>query len=221
MASAVDICNLALSHLGDAATVSSIDPPEGSVQAEQCKRFYPIARDSLLQSHLWNFNVYRSTLALLTDEMDQWDYIYAWPNNAIDIFTVFNYEKSDDYREPASEIADGVIPVFGAYVPQPYSIETLSDGSRVICTNVEEALARYSVLITDTSKFSPLFVEALGWSLASKLAGPIIRGKEGREEAVRCLQMANLLIGQAAANDSKQRKLDRNSMHLVPWMNGR
>ena len=55
MASEVDICNLALGHLGDNATVSSISPPEGSAQAEHCARFYPIARDALLEMHNWNF----------------------------------------------------------------------------------------------------------------------------------------------------------------------
>ena len=49
MASAVDICNLALSHLGDTATVASLDPPEGSAQAEHCARFYPVARDALVR----------------------------------------------------------------------------------------------------------------------------------------------------------------------------
>ena len=33
MSSVVDICNIALSRLGDRATVTSIDPPEGSAQA--------------------------------------------------------------------------------------------------------------------------------------------------------------------------------------------
>ncbi len=49
MPSVVDLCNLALAYLGDDATVASIDPPEGSAQAEHCQRFYPIARDTLLQ----------------------------------------------------------------------------------------------------------------------------------------------------------------------------
>ena len=48
MPSEVDICNLALGHLGDSATVATIDPPEGSAQAEHCARFYPIARDARL-----------------------------------------------------------------------------------------------------------------------------------------------------------------------------
>ena len=46
MATEVDICNLALAHLGDDATIASIKPPEGSAQAEKSARFYPIARDT-------------------------------------------------------------------------------------------------------------------------------------------------------------------------------
>ena len=69
MASVVDICNLALAHLGDDATISSIDPPEGSAQAEHCKRFYTSARDTLLQLHPWNFASKRIALAELGDEL--------------------------------------------------------------------------------------------------------------------------------------------------------
>ena len=66
MASEVDICNLALGHLGDNATVSSISPPEGSAQAEHCARFYPLARDALLEMGYWNFAMRRVALAQLT-----------------------------------------------------------------------------------------------------------------------------------------------------------
>ena len=62
MATEVDICNLALAHLGDDATIASIKPPEGSAQAEKAARFYPIARDTLLDMHTWNFAMKRATI---------------------------------------------------------------------------------------------------------------------------------------------------------------
>ena len=46
MFSVVEICNLALSHLGDRATVVSIDPPEGSAQAEHCKTYWPLCDEA-------------------------------------------------------------------------------------------------------------------------------------------------------------------------------
>ena len=81
MASEVEICNLALAHLGDEATVASIDPPEGSAQAEHCARFYPIARDGLLQMHPWNFASRRVSLASVTMPYTMWKYAYACPGD--------------------------------------------------------------------------------------------------------------------------------------------
>ena len=40
MASDVDICNMALSHLGARAQISAIVPPDGSVEAGYCARFH-------------------------------------------------------------------------------------------------------------------------------------------------------------------------------------
>jgi len=63
MASDVDLGNLMLSHLGDDATVTNLNPPEGSSQAEHVAVFFPIARDSLLEMHNWNFATRRAPLA--------------------------------------------------------------------------------------------------------------------------------------------------------------
>ena len=79
MPSVVEICNLALAHLGDDATVASIDPPEGSAQSEHCARFYPIARDSLLQMHTWSFASRRVSLAQVTMPYTMWKYAYGVP----------------------------------------------------------------------------------------------------------------------------------------------
>ena len=79
MATEIDICNLALAHLGDDATIASLSPPEGSAQAEKAARFYPIARNNLLEMHNWNFAAKRGNLALTTNTLDQWDYAYVAP----------------------------------------------------------------------------------------------------------------------------------------------
>ena len=89
MASIVEICNLALARLGDEATVASIDPPEGSAQAEHCQRFYPIARDVLLETHDWSFATTRARLSLLADaDTWEWQYAYAEPANTIRVLSI-------------------------------------------------------------------------------------------------------------------------------------
>ena len=224
MASEIDICNLALSHLGDSATIACIDPPEGSAQAEHCARFYPIARDSLLELHDWNFATRRSTLSLLSSTVSPWEYVYAKPSLLKKIIAVVSPDADDYYSTPATYdttytgyllLSDSC----GVYVPQPYAIETLSDGTGVICTNLENAVLRYTVSAVDPAVFSALFVITLSWHLASMLAGPIIKGDAGATEAKRCLAMMNAYLSEARTSDANQQK--QSVSHYVPWLSVR
>jgi hypothetical protein len=226
MASEVEICNLALAHLGDEATVASIDPPEGSAQAEHCARFYPIARDSLLQMHMWNFASRRVSLASVTMPYTMWQYAYACPGDMMVAVAVLPPEAENDYSVRAYP-ADlrGVgwtntpITSAGTYVPQQYQIETDTSGNKVIYTNQENALLRYQALVTDPTKFDPLFVMALSWHLAAMLAGPVIKGGEGAAEGKRCAQMMMAYLQQARASDANQRNVKPE--HITTWMSGR
>lgn len=226
MASEVDICNLALGHLGDNATVTSINPPEGSAQAEHCARFYPIARDSLLEMHFWNFCMRRINLASLEATWPEWKYAYAVPNDALNLIAVMPPDANDDYATrfvptDTPQYAHNISPVIaaGRYSPQPFAVEVLADGQHVLYTNQEKAMLRYTAYVRDTTVFSPLFTMALSWHLASMLAGPIIKGDAGAAEAKRCTQMAMGYVSQAEVSDSNQR---RNTMeHIVPWTAGR
>jgi hypothetical protein len=207
MASAVDICNLALSHLGDNATVASLDPPEGSAQAEHCARFYPIARDSLLELHTWGFATRRVQLAQLGSGWPEWDYAYAQPADALNILAVLPPGASDD--SSAS----------GSYIPQAFSCEVDATGAEVIYTDQAEAALRYTAVVEDTTKFSPLFVMALSWHLASMLAGALIKGEAGAAEAKRCAAVAQSYLSKAAASDAAQRRIL--PQHNVGWITGR
>jgi|688.fasta_scaffold373227_2 hypothetical protein len=226
MASEVEICNLALAHLGDDATVASIDPPEGSAQAEHCARFYAIARDSLLQMHNWNFASRRVALASVTMPYTMWRYAYACPGDMMVAVSVLPPEVENDYTirpYPADRYGWGWIntPFVGAgvYVPQEYSIETDTNGNKVIYTNQEGAILRYQALVTDPTKFDPLFVMALSWHLASMLAGPVIKGDQGAAEAKRCTQMMMGYMQQARMSDANQRNIKPE--HITTWMSGR
>lgn len=201
MASAVDICNLALSRLGDAATIASLDPPEGSAQAEHCARFYPIALNSLLELHTWGFATRRVTLAKLDVESWNWTYAYARPSGAVRLLAVLPASASPDEEG------------------EPFDTESNGSGTGMILSNLEDATLRYTCLISDTTKFPPLFVDALSWLLASHLAGPIIKGDAGKAEAKACLQAFNLVVAQAKASDANQRKVT--TEHKPAWIGGR
>lgn len=225
----VTICNLALAHLGDTATVASIYPPDGSIQAEHCSRFYPIARDSLLEMAQWGFATRRAVLASYQQNWSMWTYAYQVPSNALHVFAVMAPDATDDYSESFAEadptnpsiFPQGYNPLPGAalYVPQPYSIETQADGQEVIFTNVQNAICRYSLKITDATLFPPLFTQALSWLLASMLAGPIIKGDAGAAMAQRCADTFMKIEQMAEYSDASQR--DIKVHHLVPWIAGR
>jgi hypothetical protein len=221
MASEVDICNLALAHLGDRATVSSISPPEGSAQAEHCARFYPIARDLTLEAHEWGFATVRANLALLTDTPPPgFMFVYQQPSdcrNIIDLIdpnapTFFPIDErcghwqDDAFTLPAT----------------PYELEARGDGTAVIYTNLETAIIRYVRSTTDTTKFSAQFVDAVGWLLASYLAGPVIKGDAGAQMGAACLKAYLTSLAKATTNDANNRRRSiSQSQRPAPWIQNR
>lgn len=221
MATAVDICNLALGHLGDRATVSSIDPPEGSAQAEHCARFYPMARDVLLAKHSWGFITTRTLLAALPNNSTQWAYTYAVPNNMLSAIAVTESDAPSDYAVaiPVAYTPQNVIGIGATvYTPQPFAIER--DGEvQVVRTNVENAMLRHTVRVEDPAQFDPLFVETLSYMLASYLAGPIIKGDAGVAVGKSMRQISEALLADAKSSDSENDMIV--PAHSVPWMAGR
>jgi hypothetical protein len=218
MASEVEICNLALAHIGDSATVSSIDPPEGSAQSEHCARFYPMARDVLLDDHTWSFATKRVALAELTNESTTWQYAYAVPNDCLDVMAIIDSTATNDYNGTnGSQDVYTYIPT--SFSPQEYAVEVDSTGADVIYTNQANAVCRYTTSVTDTSKFPPLLVVAISYQLASFLAGPIIKGETGSAMTTKFLQLAQAFLSKAKSSDSMQRQIKVD--HNVPWIAGR
>lgn len=200
MSSAVEICNLALAHLGDSATVASIDPPEGSAQAEHCATWYPIARDNLLELHDWAFASVRVALAQLDNPFTQWQYAYARPSDAVRIIDVLAADATADYSAGNPD----------------FVTESDSNGNQLILTNQPDALARYTRIVTDTSKFSPLFRDTLGWYLASYLAGPVLKAETGINVGRASMQTAMGLLAAAKLSAAQQQRIV--VPHSVPWL---
>jgi hypothetical protein len=209
MASDVDICNLALSRIGDSATLVSISPPEGSAQADHCARFYPMARNSLLERHSWGFATRRAQLALLANSpTSAWRYAYASPAGVANYLAVQASDAGDDYTESVYDNRYNTYPIkMGAISQQPYVVESDDSGNAIILTNIENAVLRYTVLATDTTQYSALFTDALAWLLASYLAGPVLKGGDGFSMSIKCAEAAEKLLSKAIESDANQRKL--------------
>lgn len=201
MASAVDICNLALGFLGDEANVQTIDPPDGTAQARHCSQFYPMARDATLELHAWGFATTRARLERYTFNNDtkEWAYAFALPANYLKALRV--EDDSATMFDPNAE-------------PIPYMIE----GIYLYC-NIEAVRLVYLQRITDPTKFTPLFVTTLSYMLASMLAGPIIKGTAGMQVSEKMAALANRQLAQAEASDANasQRRLN----HVASWTTAR
>jgi hypothetical protein len=199
MASEVEIANLALSRLGDSATVASLSPPEGSAQAEKCARFYPLARDVMQEDFVWSFCVRRKSLALVANwSSGKWAYAYAAPSDMVRPISISHPEASSDQ-----------VDVLGTRPGAMFQVESTSTGQAIILTNQPEAELRYTVKVTDTTRYSAQFVDALAWRLASMLAGPILKGDAGIKMTQSCLQIAISLAGDAAVKNANSSQEER------------
>lgn len=198
MASVVDICNLALANLGQNGNISSISPPEGSQYAETCARFYPIARDLMLEMHNWSFATKRAQLAQLSQTpVGDWRYAYAVPSDRIRIISLLPLVELDydnqGYQSQAIYDRDRLQhrrsdDSFG-------SIDFIEENG-ILYTNEPNAMVRYVWRVTDSTKFTPAFVDALSWLLASYLAGPI---KKADPKFITGMRQMAMQAGMSAA----------------------
>lgn len=194
MTSAVDICNLALSHLGDEAQVATISPPDGTVQAAHCARYYPLARDAVLQSFPWTFATKRATLAVLANPYaSDWGYAYALPSTCLRPLAALNPGV------PAANFGNDQSDA-GSH---PFVVEAAQDGTRVLYTNLPTAVLRYIDAVKDTTAFPPLVMLAISRLLAAYLAGPILKGDTGIKVSQAQLQWFKQELASACATDAR------------------
>jgi hypothetical protein len=182
VATQIDIVNQALSHLGAKANVSSIAPPDGSVEAGLAARFYLRAQNLALSRHDWGFARKRRALTEVVNVSDVWTYAYARPSDCImprRILTGDSTMLEDDSA--------------------PFSVER-----DTIFSNEPEALLVYTSAqdVADASRFTEMFVEVVALDLASFMAGPILRGNEGINAMTKLRQAAADAAAAAAAQDA-------------------
>lgn len=201
-ASDVAICNLSLAHLADRANVNAITPPDGTYQAEQCARFYPIARDQLLESFPWTFAKTRVQLVQLAiTPPGQWGYTYAYPANCLRTLSLQIPGALDDNKS------------------EKFLVEKDPTGpNRVIYCNIQEAHLRYIAADASVGSFTPGFVVTLSWLLASYLAGPITKSLKMKADAFK---VAVAEYTKATALDANAEETQVYLDHTPAWIAGR
>ena len=175
MASEIDICNMALRHLG-LGNIVALDPPSTQT-IRDCVLFYPQARDTVLRSARWQFATKRRALAAFTvPEIFEnlWDYAYVFPADCLQPRAVYVEDES---------------------IPQRAKVVRVDTGEKIILTNVENAELEYTMICTDTTWFDVDFVEAVALRLAMYLARPL-RADEKKASEARSAYMEAIVQAQ-------------------------
>lgn len=174
MTSVVSICNLALSNVGK-NNIGSMT--EASAEARACNQFYEHARDTLLQVYPWRFAGQVVSLAQIeNDRVGRWAYAYARPVDCLKIRWI-SPNGGDDAEHPYDSDA------------------------QTIYAGLSPAFLHFTSRSTDVTRFSPLFIEALSWHLAVRLAMPLTRDPKVRADAY---QLAMQTQATAATNDANE-----------------
>lgn len=177
--SATDICNMALSHLGISKEIANLN--EQSKEAEACRRFYDITRQSVLKDHSWPFASKYATLALIEQNPnDEWTYAYRYPVDCLFLRRILSGLRNDT---EASKI--------------PYAISQ-DDAGYVILTNQDSAQVHYTIDVSE-SLFTSDFALALSYRLSHYMA-PRLTAGDPYKLGAQSLQKYFVEVSRATAN---------------------
>ncbi len=201
MASDVDIANTALGHLGARAQISSISPPDGTVEAGYCARFYPIARRELLEAYPWPFATTRVQLAEVPNPSTTWGYAYALPSDCLKPLRVLSLQDvaTANLLWPTGAFSEWDWRYYDELLSERGSANFEVENG-VLLTHEAEATLVYRRDVVDTSKYSPMFVSAAGMLLAGYVAGPIIKGLDGARTGAQWRQAGHEAAAKASAS---------------------
>lgn len=167
MATRTGICNIALSHISAKNTLSDLDLDK-TTEAKTLRIFYDSALEFVLADIEWNFCKARVTLAELSETVDDWDYVYSYPNKAVKLRGIYKSTHRSDVKE------------------LPFATGLNEDlTKRVILTDVYQAKAEITAKVTDTNLFPPAFVMMFAQYLAYLIAMPLTKKRSMRDDMMK------------------------------------
>lgn len=216
MTSVIDICNMALSEVGNRAQmITSLD--EASEEANQCQLWYDTLRRRLLRTAPWGFCRYQTSLAQLGDLLPDGTSPYPW---------LYKYAVPSDCIKVRYIVDPPVVPIGVIEVP-PTSLVVSYTGwlapsrsnrymiasdvneenqrRNVIIANVQGAIGVYNGDVTDPNLFDDLFIGALASALAYKLCMPLLGNVGERQSLAASAEDAILKARVADGNESVPR----------------
>lgn len=144
--SKVELCNMAISHLGNYGTVENIDEPKTDKEVT-CALWYDVALEYFLKIAMPNFAMSRKTVAALSETPpSSFTFVYEYPNDCLKVLGIDDVElRKNDYTVEGNRI---------------YTSVEYTGGLPI----------RYIKKFTDVTLMSPEFKIEFSWFLASLIA---------------------------------------------------
>ena len=176
MVSETSICNQALGWLGE-KPINSLD--EATVNAELCRENYPFLRDAVLAERMWTFAIARDKST--TGDMDAWEdqWQHAIPLEWLAVYRVFRDVSNGRRLESPGWQREGEF--------------VLANQATIFMWGVKR--------ITDTGKFSDMFVQCLAARIAADLCITIT---ENQNQQGVLWQLYGAKLKEAAVRDGQQ-----------------
>lgn len=212
--SQVQICNMALAHVG-ATPIEAMN--ERTKEASQCRLWYDVCRQQALGQYNWGFARKRRTLACHGDDPpDSWGYRYQYPVDCLKARWIVNPYDSTGIGAPFIIGSDIAMYFPNASDAIPFVVEWAPNGTKSILTNHECPELLYTFDQTEPGFFSHHFIDCLSWLMASRMAFTIT-GKMVLED--RAMKAYDYLIRNAAALDGNE-SVDKPPRE-AEWIRGR
>ena len=187
--STIEICNLALSHLGIKPITSLIDANE---PARALNRIFNVTKDVVLRAKDWRFATVKDVLDELDVEVPGWNYVYMYPPRCLFVRKVF--VDTDNYNPDGIEYEVLFIPSINA---------------KVIACSFSDAYIEYTYQMADTTLFDKSFVLALSFLLAAQVAKPLT----GNDDIAKLmLQIYGTLVSDAARINNSEKNIKPNQV---------
>jgi hypothetical protein len=178
--SEVEICNLALRHLGISNEIGDLET-SAAPEAQACRAFYDTVRDAVLRDFPWPFA--NRTVELAGQEetpAGDYAYSYVYPSDCVQALRILSGVRSETQSTKVKyRIANGV-------------------SSTLIHTDDSAPILEYTIREEDPTRYPADFVIALSYRLASYLA-PSVTGGDPFDLGARALQRYAMEISQAQA----------------------
>lgn len=232
---AVTIVNSALAEIGAQASVSSINPSDGSAEGNVASLLYQTKIDDLHRAAHWNFTRFQTPLTLIkaakgTPENPlgtttlippaPWAYSYAYPSNCLKARYILPIMPTIGGQVPFTTADNAAVPGYTSDFAVKFitgiDLDPLGNQVRVILTNMSQATLVYTARVSDPNLWDANFTQAAISYLGAWFVNALARNAALHKDQ---MQIAMQVIAKARITDGNEGPVTMD--HMPDWIRAR